>query len=69
MLAIALLAPVPLLTLAVAISSLVFLGALGGLGAWAGGAQAPAAVVWVMLWAALAMGVTAALGRAFDGVI
>jgi VIT1/CCC1 family predicted Fe2+/Mn2+ transporter len=53
---------------AVAIASLVFLAALGGLAARAGGASVRVGAVRVTFWGALAMLLTAAVGRLF-GVV
>ena len=52
----------------VAVSSLVFLALLGGLAARAGGASITIGAVRVTFWGALAMGLTAAVGRIF-GVV
>lgn len=60
--------PVTTLVPFVAGTSLVFLALLGGLAAGAGGANAPRGAVRVMFWGALAMALTAAVGRAF-GVV
>jgi VIT1/CCC1 family predicted Fe2+/Mn2+ transporter len=60
--------PGPQLILAVAASSLVFLALLGGLAARAGGAPMIVGAIRVTLWGALAMALTAAVGRLF-GVI
>jgi VIT1/CCC1 family predicted Fe2+/Mn2+ transporter len=48
---------------AVAVSSLVFLAALGGLAARTGGASALIGATRVMFWGALAMALTAGVGR------
>ena len=56
------------LIIAVAISSLVFLALLGGIAARAGGAPIMIGVVRVTFWGALAMAITAAVGRVF-GVV
>jgi len=56
---------VPLL----AATSLVFLTALGGLAARAGGAPVLEASARVAFWGALAMGLTAAVGRLFGAVL
>lgn len=48
-----------------AISTLFFLGLLGYLGALAGGAPAPRAVMRVMFWGGLAMALTTAVGSLF----
>ena len=53
----------------VAITALVFLAALGGVGAQAGGAPVVAAAVRVTFWGALAMAVTALIGTAFGAVV
>ena len=60
--------PGPQLILAVAVSSLVFLALLGGLAARAGGAPIIVGVIRVTFWGALAMALTAAVGRLF-GVV
>lgn len=53
---------------AVAVSSLFFLAFLGGLAARAGGASIIAGAVRVMFWGALAMALTAQVGRMFNVV-
>jgi VIT1/CCC1 family predicted Fe2+/Mn2+ transporter len=53
----------------VAGSSLVFLAAMGGLAARAGGAHVSVGAGRVAFWGALAMAATAALGAAFGGVL
>lgn len=60
--------PGPQLIPAVATASLVFLAGLGGLAARAGGAPVAVAALRVTFWGALAMGLTAAVGRLF-GVV
>lgn len=55
----------PRLVLAVATSSLVFLALLGGLAARAGGAAMTVGAVRVTFWGALAMVMTAGVGRLF----
>jgi VIT1/CCC1 family predicted Fe2+/Mn2+ transporter len=60
--------PGPQLIPTVAASSLVFLGFLGALAARAGGASIVVGAVRVTFWGALAMALTAAVGRVF-GVI
>jgi VIT1/CCC1 family predicted Fe2+/Mn2+ transporter len=72
-------AAMPLLTIVVAPeaglvpfvagTSLVFLGLLGGLAAWAGGAKTSVGVIRVMFWGALAMGLTAGVGAMFGTVV
>lgn len=54
---------------AVALVSLVCLAVLGGLGARAGGAPLGPSVVRVTFWGALAMAVTAGVGRLFDTAV
>jgi VIT1/CCC1 family predicted Fe2+/Mn2+ transporter len=53
---------------AVALGSLVFLALLGGLAARAGGASMVKGAGRVMLWGALAMAATAAIGRIFGTI-
>ena len=60
--------PGPQLILAVAASSLVFLALLGGLAARTGGAPVIVGAIRVTFWGALAMALTAAVGRLF-GVV
>ena len=60
--------PGPQLIPLVAVSSLVFLALLGGLAARTGGAPITVGAIRVTFWGALAMGLTAAVGRVF-GVI
>ena len=60
--------PVSALTPVVAVGSLIFLAALGAVGAKAGGADMPKATVRVTFWGALAMGVTAGIGKLFGAV-
>jgi VIT1/CCC1 family predicted Fe2+/Mn2+ transporter len=47
----------------VSVASLGFLGLLGAVGAWAGGASQRKAAMRVAFWGALAMALTAAIGR------
>ena len=54
---------------AVAGTSLVFLAALGGLAAFAGGASATRGAVRVAFWGALAMALTAGVGSLFGAVV
>lgn len=68
-LALALLVPASLIVPGVAAASLAFLALLGAAGAQAGGASVGPPMVRVMFWGALAMAVTAALGRAFGTVL
>jgi VIT1/CCC1 family predicted Fe2+/Mn2+ transporter len=62
---IVLLAPPPQLMLYVALSALLFLAALGGLAAKAGGADLWKGAARVAFWGALAMLATALVGRLF----
>lgn len=64
-----LICPKPILIPAVSISSLVFLGLLGAIGAKAGGANSVRATARVMFWGALAMIITAAIGKVFGTVV
>lgn len=56
-------APPNLLVPIVSTASLVFLGLLGAIAAQAGGSSVARATVRVMFWGALAMGITAGIGR------
>ena len=60
--------PVNLLIIFVSVSSLVFLALLGGIAARAGGASITIGAVRVTFWGALAMALTAGVGRLF-GVV
>lgn len=62
-------APAPALVPVVAGAALLGLGVLGALGAKAGGADMLKAVVRVVFWGALAMAVTAGIGRLFGAVV
>jgi len=53
----------------VSVASLLFLAALGALGAKAGGANALKASVRVTFWAALAMALTAGIGALFGTAV
>lgn len=61
-LALVIIVPSPWLVPAVSMASLVFLGALGAVGAKAGGADVRRPTLRVMLWGALAMALTAGIG-------
>ena len=65
----ALVSPAPQLVAVVAATSLVFLIALGALSARTGGAPVLKASVRVAFWGALAMGITAVVGRLFGTVV
>ena len=67
-LAVAWLAPASAVAWAVAGASIAFLLVLGALSAYTGGASMPRAIVRVTFWGALAMALTAGVGRAF-GVV
>jgi VIT1/CCC1 family predicted Fe2+/Mn2+ transporter len=60
--------PVNLLIILVAVFSLVFLAFLGGIAARAGGASITIGAIRVTFWGALAMALTAGVGRIFDVV-
>lgn len=53
---------------AVAVSSLFFLAILGGLAAFTGGAPIGIGAARVTFWGAMAMGLTAGVGRLFNGM-
>jgi VIT1/CCC1 family predicted Fe2+/Mn2+ transporter len=61
--------PLSYLVPAVALASLVFLGVLGAVGAWTGGADIWRGVLRVTFWGALAMAATAAIGKLFGTVV
>ena len=65
----ALVAPAPRVIPVVASTALVFLTSLGALSARAGGAPVLKASVRVAFWGALAMGLTAVVGRLFGPVV
>lgn len=50
-------------------TSLLFLAMLGGLAAWAGGANVISGVMRITFWSAVAMGVTAGVGRLFGATV
>jgi VIT1/CCC1 family predicted Fe2+/Mn2+ transporter len=62
-------APAPLTVPVVASASLVFLAALGAVGASAGGANIPKAMIRVTFWGALAMAITTGVGALFGTVV
>ncbi len=68
-LAVALVADQTLLAPAIVVATLALLACLGGVGARLGGAGSRAAMLRVVFWGALAMAVTAGLGRVFETVI
>jgi vacuolar iron transporter family protein len=53
----------------VAVTSILFLGVLGGLAARAGGAPLGPSILRVVFWGAFAMGTTAAVGAVFGTVV
>lgn len=61
--------PIGYLMPIVSISSLLFLGFLGAIGAQAGGANVPRAMVRVAFWGAFAMALTAGIGALFGTVV
>jgi len=63
------LAPMDALVPAVSIASLAFLVVLGAVGARAGGAPMPVAILRVTFWGAIAMALTAGIGRLFGAVV
>jgi vacuolar iron transporter family protein len=63
------LVPVGSIIVAVSVLSLVFLAALGALAAYAGGSSVVRGIVRVTFWGALAMALTAAIGRMFGTVV
>ncbi|MEO6014814.1 MAG: VIT family protein [Devosia sp.] len=62
-------APAAWLVPAVAIGALIFLGILGALGAQAGGADKTRAAIRVVFWGALALALTAGIGRLFGAAV
>ena len=65
----ALLAPGPEIAPVIAITSLIFLAGLGALAARTGGAPVAKAAMRVVFWGALAMAITAAVGKAFGAAV
>ncbi len=68
-LVVASMAPLPVVVPAVVAASLVFLAILGAVGARAGGAPVLKSVVRVLFWGALAMAVTAGIGKIFGTAV
>ncbi len=68
-LAIVFVAPLNALVPAVSFASLAFLVVLGAAGARTGGAPMPVAIFRVTLWGAIAMALTAGIGRLFGAVV
>lgn len=67
-LSVVVMAPHEMIVVAVSLVSLGSLALLGAIGARAGGARATTAAIRVMFWGALAMAVTAGIGRMFGAV-
>lgn len=65
----AFLAPTTIITEVTSVTALVSLVILGGIAAYAGGASIVRGAVRVAFWGALAMGLTAAVGRIFGTVV
>lgn len=63
------LAPVTAIPLLVSAASLVFLSVLGAIGARAGGAPMAAAVIRVTFWGAIALAITAGIGRVVGAAV
>lgn len=61
--------PAGVVTVAVSLVSLVCLAALGAIAARAGGAPATVSAARVVIWGALAMALTAAIGRLFGTAV
>lgn len=64
-----LVSPQSRITLSTTATALVVLIALGGLAAWAGGASLARGALRMLFWGALAMGLTAAVGRLFGATL
>ncbi|WP_270934609.1 VIT1/CCC1 transporter family protein [Falsiroseomonas oryzae] len=62
-------APASMLAVVVSAASLAFLALLGAIGAWAGGANVLRATARVTFWGALAMALTAGIGKLFGTVV
>ncbi len=61
--------PRPIVSIAVSVAALVMLALLGAIGARVGGARIVPAVLRVLLWGAIAMGVTGAIGFGLGTVV
>ena len=68
-LAMVMLMPRPALVVGVSVASLLFLALLGAIGARAGGADVLKATLRVTFWGALAMALTAGIGKLFGTVV
>jgi len=62
-------APAPSLAILVTVLSLISLAALGGIAARVGGARAHVGAARVAFWGALAMALTAGVGRLFGTAV
>ena len=61
--------PTHALAILVSAASLIFLAVLGAIGAWAGGANILRATIRVTFWGALAMALTAGIGKLFGAIV
>ena len=66
---VSMLAPLPVIIPTISAATLVFLAVLGWLGAWAGGASPWKPMLRVTFWGALALTVTAMIGKLFGAVV
>lgn len=66
---VSMLAPLPVIIPTISVATLVFLAVLGWLGAWAGGAGPWKPMLRVTFWGALALVVTAVIGKLFGAVV
>jgi VIT1/CCC1 family predicted Fe2+/Mn2+ transporter len=66
---VSMLAPLPVIIPTISVATLVFLAVLGWLGAWAGGASPWKPMLRVTFWGALALVVTAVIGKLFGAVV
>ena len=66
---VSMLAPLPVIIPTISVATLVFLAVLGWLGAWAGGASPWKPMLRVTFWGALALAVTAMIGKLFGAVV
>lgn len=68
-LAVTAMAPLSTMIPVVTVATLLALGVLGWLGAWAGGAAPLKSMIRVTFWGALALAATALIGKAFGAVV
>lgn len=66
---VSMLAPLPVIIPTISAATLIFLAVLGWLGAWAGGASPWKPMLRVTFWGALALLVTAVIGKLFGAVV